>query len=140
MLSSSSRIGRATRYIGLFMTPEERQRPEVLKYFDNAMIETSRRAAGACDPLRTPHAHALHTALLPNQVLTRRQHHYLQGLMYKVMEDGLETLSCDESHELFSQRSSLRELHGWLWSTVTNEAVDHEERCQDSVPGSRSAT
>jgi membrane glycosyltransferase len=140
MLSSSSRIGRATRYIGLFMTPEERQRPEVLKYFDNAMIETSRRASGACDPLRTPHAHALHTALLPNQVLTRRQHHYLQGLMYKVMEDGLETLSCDESHELFSQRSSLRELHGWLWSTVTNEAVDHEERCQDSVPGSRSAT
>jgi membrane glycosyltransferase len=124
MLSSSSRLGRATRSIGLFMTPEERQRPEVLEYFDSAMIETSRRASDACDPLRTPYAYTLHTALLPDEVLTRRQQHYLQGLLYKVMDEGLEALSCDESHALFSQPSSLRELHGWLWSTVTPEAVE----------------
>lgn len=121
MLSSSSQLGRVARYLGLFMTPEERQRPEVLEYFKTAMIDTSQRASSVCDAVRSPYAHALHIALLPNEVLSRRQLHYLQGLLYKVIEEGLASLSTEELHDLFSHTASLRELHSWSWSTVSNE-------------------
>jgi len=123
MLSSSSQLGRVARSMGLFMIPEERQRPEVLEHFNTAMANASQRTTNACDALRTPYAHALHIALLPNEVLSRRQLHYLQGLLYKVMEEGLASLSTNELHDLFSHASSLRELHGWIWSTGTNKAV-----------------
>jgi membrane glycosyltransferase len=116
MLSSSSQLGRAARFTGLFMTPEERQPPEVLEYFNTAMIDSSQRVTSACDALRTPYAHALHVALLPNEVLSRRQLHYLQGLLYKVMEEGLASLGTDELREIFSHAASLRELHSWFWT------------------------
>ena len=124
MLSSSSRLGRIARYMGLFLIPEERQRPEVLEHFNKAMIDRSQRAATACDALRTPYAHALHIALLPNEVLSRRQLHYLQGLLYKVMEEGLASLTTDELHDLFSHASSLRELHGWIWGAGSTKTVN----------------
>ena len=124
MLTSISQLGRFTRKLGLFMTPEEQQRPEVLDYFNTAMIDTSQRASNACDALRSPYAHALHTALLPNEVLSRRQLHYLQGLLYKVMEEDLESLSTDELHDLFSHAASLRELHGWIWSRGSSKRIN----------------
>ncbi len=124
MLTSISQLGRLARKLGLFMTPEEQQRPEVLDYFNTAMIDTSQRASNACDALRSPYAHALHTALLPNEVLSRRQLHYLQGLLYKVMEEDLESLSTDELHDLFSHAASLRELHGWIWSTGSSKRIN----------------
>jgi membrane glycosyltransferase len=124
MLSSSSQLGRVARYMGLFMIPEERKRPEVLEHFNTAMTNASQRTTNACDALRTPYAHALHIALLPNEVLSRRQLHYLQGLLYKVMEEGLASLSTNELHDLFSHASSLRELHGWIWSTGASKTVN----------------
>jgi membrane glycosyltransferase len=127
MLSSSSQLGRVTRYLGLFMTPEERQRPEVLEYFKTAMTDTSQRASSVCDAVRSPYAHALHIALLPNEVLSRRQLHYLQGLLYKVIEEGLASLSTEELHDLLSHTASLRELHSWSWSTVSSE-VNHVQK------------
>ena len=116
MLSSSSLLGRLTRRIGLFIIPEERQRPEVLEYFNTAMHESGQRTDNACDALRSPYAHALHTALLPNEVLGRRQLHYLQGLLYKVTEDGLASLSTDELRDVFSHAASLSEIHSWIWT------------------------
>jgi membrane glycosyltransferase len=116
MLSSSIQLGLFTHRLGLFMTPEERQRPEVLEYFNQAMNKIKEHPINACDGLRSPYAHALHIALLPNEVLSRRQLHYLQGLIYKVMEEGLASLSKDELHDIFSHAASLRELHGWIWS------------------------
>ena len=116
MLSSSSLLGRITRRIGLFIIPEERQRPEVLEYFNAAILESGRRATDACDALHSPYAHALHTALLPNEVLGRRQLHYLQGLLYKVTEDGLASLTTDELRDVFSHAASLREMHSWIWT------------------------
>jgi membrane glycosyltransferase len=124
MLSSSSRLGRVARYLGLFMIPEERQRPAVLEYFNTAMVESTRHTSSACDALRTPYAHALHIALLPNEVLSRRQLHYLQGLLYKVMEEGLASLNTAELHDLFSHVSSLRELHGWIWGMESDKKIN----------------
>jgi hypothetical protein len=46
----------------------------------------------------------------------KRQQHYTQGLLYKVMEDGLRSLGTNELRELYSHDEALRELHGWLWS------------------------
>ena len=124
MLSSSSQLGRIARYMGLFTIPEEQQRPEVLEYFNTAMIDASQRAITACDAIRSPYAHALHIALLPNEVLSRRQLHYLQGLLYKVMEEGTASLSTNELHDLFSHAASLRELHSWIWSTGSSRTLN----------------
>jgi membrane glycosyltransferase len=117
IFSSSIRLGRIARQLGLFVTPEERQQPLELEYFNTAMIDVSQRSSSACNTLRAPYAHAMHTALLPNEVLSRRQQHYLQGLLYKVIDEGLTSLSPEELHDLFSHEVSLRELHCWIWST-----------------------
>ena len=118
MLSSSVHLGHVTRGMGLFLTPEERQRPEVLVEFDKAMAAVHANPVIACNALREPSAQALHLALLPpEEVLSRRQLHYAQGLMYKVMEEGLHSLGTAEQRALFSRSESLRELHDWVWST-----------------------
>ncbi|MEZ5502479.1 MAG: hypothetical protein R3E50_07370 [Halioglobus sp.] len=117
MLSSSVHLGQLARNLGLFVTPEERQRPEVLLEFDKAMAEIPSQPVDAADALRNPGAQALHLALLPpEEILSRRQQNYAQGLMYKTMEEGLAALSVAEQRELFSRAHSLRELHDWIWS------------------------
>lgn len=119
MLSSSVHLGHITRDLGLFMTPEERKRPEVLLEFDQAMAAVQSRPVSAHDALHEPHSQALHLALLPpDELFSRRQQHYAQGLMYKAMEEGLHSLSTAEKRELFSRADSLRELHDWVWSTA----------------------
>jgi len=119
IISSSRSLGRITRRLGLFLTPEERQRPPVLVQFDAAMAEASRGATNACDALREPYVHALHLSLLPDEVLSRRQLHYAQGLLYKAMEEGFGSLSGSEKRDLFSRVPALREMHGWMWSSGT---------------------
>ncbi|HEY6131201.1 MAG TPA: hypothetical protein VIV27_04245, partial [Halioglobus sp.] len=118
MLSSSVHLGHITRRLRLFMTPEELQRPEVLVEFDKAMAVVPSNPMNAHNALREPHAHALHLALLPTEeVLSRRQMHYAQSLLYKTMEEGLPSLSTVERRELFSRANTLRELHDWAWGT-----------------------
>jgi membrane glycosyltransferase len=117
MVSSSVRLGHIARDMGLFVTPEERQRPEVLVEFDKAMAVIPSNPIDVTDALREPHTQALHLALLPSEELpSRRQQNYAQGLMYKTMEEGLPALSTAEQRELFSRAHSLRELHDWVWS------------------------
>ena len=84
-----------------------------------AMAAVRSNPIGVRDALREPSAQALHLTLLPpEELLSRRQKHYAQGLMYKAMEDGLHSLSTAEKRELFSRADSLRELHDWVWSTA----------------------
>lgn len=119
MLSSSVHLGRLTRKLGLFMTPQERQRPEVLLEFDKAISAPAHDTMSVSAAVREPFMQALHMALLPpDEVLSRRQQHYAQGLMYKSMEEGLHSLSTAEQRELFSRPDSLRELHDLSWSTA----------------------
>ncbi|MEZ5571291.1 MAG: glucans biosynthesis glucosyltransferase MdoH [Halioglobus sp.] len=117
MLSSSVYLGRRARDWGLFVTPQERKRPEVLLDFDTALAAAANNTLAVDEALREPYVQALHVALLPpDTVLSRRQQHYRQGLMYKVMEEGLQALSTAEQRELFSRPESLRELHDWAWT------------------------
>jgi membrane glycosyltransferase len=107
----------------LFVTPEERKRPEVLVEFDSAMANIQSHPINASDELREPYTQAMHLALLPpEEVLSRRQQHYAQGLLYKTMEDGLHSLSTAEQRELFSRAHSLRELQDWLWSSSSKSS------------------
>jgi membrane glycosyltransferase len=116
MFSSSVTLGRSLRRAGLFLTPEERQPPPILAHFSSALAASTARQSESCNALRSPYALALHRALLPDEIPSRRQLHYTQGLLYKVMEDGLSSLSAGELRELYSHDEPLRELHGWLWS------------------------
>jgi membrane glycosyltransferase len=118
MLSSSVRLGHITRKLGLFVTPEERQRPDVLVAFDQALAASKSRAMTVRDAVRDPHLQALHQALLPpDEVQSRRQRHYAQGLLYKTMEEGLDALTTAEQRELLSRSDYLREVHEWIWTT-----------------------
>jgi membrane glycosyltransferase len=124
MLSSSVHLGQVSRSLGLFVTPEERQRPDILLEFDAAMAATPLQSLTARGALRDLPVHALHLALLPTEeILSRRQLHYIQGLMYKSMEEGLPALSAGEQRDLFSRSESLRELHDWTWSTATQQVA-----------------
>jgi len=119
MLSSSVQLGRLTRDLGLFVTPEERKRPEVLREFDQAMTAVQSKPMSVRDALWEPRSHALHLALLPpDELFSRRQQHYAQGLMYKAMEEGLQSLTTAEKRDLFLRADSLSELHDWVWGTV----------------------
>ena len=119
MLSSSVHLGRVTRDLGLFVTPEERKRPEVLREFDQAMAAVQSKPMSVRDALWEPRSHALHLALLPpDELFSRRQQHYAQGLMYKAMEEGLQSLTTAEKRDLFLRADSLSELHDWVWGTV----------------------
>lgn len=119
MLSSSVHLGHVTRDLGLFVTPEERKRPEVLREFDRAMAAVHPKPMSVRDALWEPHSQALHLALLPpDELYSRRQQHYAQGLMYKAMEEGLQSLSTAEKRDLFMRADSLRELHDWVWGTA----------------------
>jgi len=119
MLSSSVQLGRLTRDLGLFVTPEERKRPEVLREFDQAMAAVQSKPMSVRDALWEPRSHALHLALLPpDELFSRRQQHYAQGLMYKAMEEGLQSLTTAEKRDLFLRADSLSELHDWVWGTV----------------------
>ena len=116
MLTSSVRLGQFTRSMGLFATPEEQQRPDVLADFDRAMATAPAAPISIHDALHDPYAHTLHLALLPPQaLLNRRQQHHLQGLLYKVIEEGLSSLTTAEQRVLCSEWDSLRELHSWVW-------------------------
>ncbi len=118
MVSSSVRLGQIARRLGLFVTPEERKRPDVLVEFDAALAAKTAWPVALRDAVRDPHMQALHQALLPpDEVQSRRQRHYAQGLMYKTMEEGLEALSTAEQRELLSRGESLREVHDWAWTT-----------------------
>ena len=120
MLTSSVRLGLFTRSMGLFATPEELQRPEVLVDFDSEMASVPASPISVRDALHDPYTNSLHLALLSAQgLLNRRQQHHLQGLLYKVIEEGLSSLTTAEQRALFSERDSLLELHSWVWSSKT---------------------
>ncbi len=121
MISSSTRLGRAARERGLFLTPQERTRPEVLRHFDAAIVARPHPPADALHALLEPAVHSLHLVLLPPEPVAGRRHqHYVQGLLYKVMEDGLGALDTPERRALFSEPDALRELHSWMWSKAVN--------------------
>ncbi len=124
MFSSSMTLGRQARKWGLFLTPQETSLPQVLQFLrDNMRKDAEMPAppvAGAgrfSQAFIEPFVNALHIALLPAHLHapSRRRRHYLESLIYQLLEDGPHSLSAAEKRELLADQDTLRRLHILAW-------------------------
>jgi len=124
MFSSSMTLGRQARKWGLFLTPQETSLPQVLQFLrDNLRKDAEMPAlpvAGAgrfSQALTEPFVNALHIALLPAHLHapSRRRRHFLESLIYQLLEDGPHSLSAAEKRELLADQDTLRRLHILAW-------------------------
>jgi membrane glycosyltransferase len=120
MLLSNQRLGRLAKTLGLFLITEEKQPPAV---FERQQFHQANsvdfKPPGNCflHVITEPPLNALHLSLLPPDTrVSTRQRHYLQGLVYQLLEDGADTLTAQEKRALLSHRETLHNLHLLSWS------------------------
>lgn len=125
MLLSHVSLGQRARRWGLFLIPEESAPPLVLQRLavhlhtpDPPLLANAGDAPNSrfLQTLTDPLTHALHQALLPPDKADKRHQHYLQGLIYQLLEEGVETLTPVEKRALLSSPQTLQELHRLTWS------------------------
>jgi membrane glycosyltransferase len=119
IVSSSTRLGRWMRSMGLLLTPEESNPPRIVRLLHDNLSHASPQAAapvGLHRGVTDPGVCALHLALLPNRPTKKRHRHQLKALIYQLIEDGVENLSVAERRELISDPETLMRLHTLAWS------------------------
>jgi len=125
MLSSSIALGRKSRELGLFLTPEETDPPSVLRYLDENLREDDpvlpvlwdRPSSRFVQALTDPYVNALHLSLLPeSEPPGKRRRHYLEGLIHQLEEEGPDSLSAAQKRELIADSDTLLRLHALFWS------------------------
>ncbi|OUD13961.1 glucans biosynthesis glucosyltransferase MdoH [Thioflexithrix psekupsensis] len=122
MLLSHVTLGQGARRWGLFLIPSEVKPPHLLqdlRYWQHVEHQAvAPHANRFIQALLDPAVNALHAALLPmpKKPLNRRYRHYLQGLVYQLLEEGLSSLSASERRALLLDRETVLQLHSLLWS------------------------
>lgn len=123
MVSSHITLGRKAKHLGLFLTPQEIARPEVLQRLDKHLKECKLSSHRASRPqglwiqaIFDPMVHALHLSLLPEHTLSRRRRHYLEGLSIHLLEEGPDALTPGERRDLLCDRDGLMKLHTLIWA------------------------
>ncbi len=124
MLSSSMALGRGSRQLGLFLTPEETEPPTVLRDLEDrlhnhqpvlpVLRETPR--SRFMQVLMDPYVNVLHRSLLPEREPPgKRRQHYLEGLIHQLEEEGPDSLSPAQKRELIADPETLLRLHALFW-------------------------
>jgi len=125
MLSSSIALGRQSRELGLFLTPEETEQPVVLRYLEENLEEDEpvlpvlreKPASRFVQALTDPYVNALHLSLLPEREPPgKRRRHYLEGLVHQLEEEGPDSLSAAQKRDLIADPETLQRLHALFWS------------------------
>lgn len=122
MFSSSMVLGRGARRLGLFLTPEETHCPKVLDLLKHDLDVATGSADSAAGydyftrAIRDPRVNALHLALLPSRIPSKRRRHYLEGLVIQLLEDGIASLAVADKREILSDPDTLLRLHVLAWS------------------------
>ncbi len=125
MLSSSMALGRGSRELGLFLTPEETDPPAVLRYLEEDLEEDDPALPVLRDKphsrfvqvLTDPYVNALHLSLLPQREPPgKRRRHYLEGLVHQLEEEGPDSLGAAQKRDLIADPDTLRRLHALFWS------------------------
>ena len=131
MLSSSIALGRQARELGLFLTPEETERPVVLRYLEENLedrdpaLPVLRHRPGSrfVQALTDPYVNALHLSLLPERAPPgKRRRHYLEGLIHQLEEEGPDSLSAAQKRDLITDPGTLLRLHALFWSRPPTNA------------------
>lgn len=134
MLSSHVSLGRTTRRWRLFLTPQEFSQPRVLKLLEDNLQRVAEKPAPAAavshfaEAISNPFVNALHVSLQPAQSLDRRRRHYLEGLSYRVLDDGPDSLSGREKRDLLLHQETLLSLHTWVWSQTAVMGPDYGDK------------
>lgn len=121
ILLSSLKLGLQARHQRLFLIPEEIQPPAVLTRLKHyvqqpdtlPLLSTTSRFIQV---IVEPPVYALHASLLPKIINSKRYQHYLQGLIYQLLEDGPEQLTATEKRALLTDHATLQTLHWLTWS------------------------
>jgi membrane glycosyltransferase len=125
MITSRTSLGQLARRAGLFLTPEESSEPRVLKLLEDNLAQqlASTHSGGAgsdrdvwSQTVVNPCPYALHASLLPDETPSRRRRHALEGLIFKLQDEGPDSLTSQEKRTLISHRDGLYELHTLLWA------------------------
>jgi len=122
MVLSHVSLGQRARRYGLFLIPEETHPPQILialqHYLQlNNTKMTARYSSHFVQTILEPKMLALHALLLPPPVASnRRYRHYLQGLIYQMLEEGVDSLTAAEKQALLSDRTILLKLHTTSWT------------------------
>ncbi len=118
ILSSSTALGLLAKKLGLFLTPDESDPPDVIRYL-RANLEAAAAEEVELDEqqkIADPGICALHLALLPNRLARKRVRHQLKALVYQAIEDGSESLAQNDKRALVADPESLLRLHTLAWN------------------------
>ncbi|WP_045223842.1 glucans biosynthesis glucosyltransferase MdoH [Methyloterricola oryzae] len=120
IMSSSTKLGVLTRRMGLFLTPEESNPPEVIRLLHANLkqleVENEARFGSDRQAIADPGVCALHFALLPNRPVKRRHRYELKALIYRLIEDGYDKLSPVEIRSMVADPETVMRLHTLAWS------------------------
>jgi membrane glycosyltransferase len=117
IISSSTALGLLAKRLGLFLTPDETDPPDVIRYLRTQLDQSSDEAArDERGKIADPAVCALHVALLPDRLVKKRVRHHLRALTYQVIEEGPASLSQSDKRALVADPESLMRLHTLSWS------------------------
>ena len=120
MVTSRVSAGLRAKRWGLFLTPEEVEPSDVVKYLRNAMNvpeePNPNKLTGFQKAMIDPLVNALHTSMLPPPSQSKRQRFFLESLIFKLIEDGPKSLTPQEKRELLSDSETMKRLHILAWS------------------------
>ncbi len=121
IILSYASLGHWARQLKLFLIPTEMQPPDLLQDL-RYWLHVEQHVVPAHDNrfiqvLAEPKVNALHLALLPAHASApdKRYRHYLQGLVYQLLEEGINSLSASERRALLLDRETVLQLHTLLW-------------------------
>ena len=128
--SSSSYLGNITRKMGLFLTPEEINPPAVIRYLEQNIRDFPVSLSPALQKsayglVIDPGVCALHISMLPPKPVTKRNHHELMALYYRVIEDGMDSLTWSEKRSLIEDPESTRRIHALAWRDWYKDSTNH---------------
>ena len=125
--SSSPKIGRVLKRLGLFLIPEEIEPPDPLRSLSSLMERVPTLTDAEATPpmhqgfvraVTDPNVNALHRSLLRNERrLSRGITLRRLTIQEKAIDDGPERLSAKEKLELLSDPARMLDLHQKIWET-----------------------
>ena len=133
ILLSKSSFGRATRRLGVFLTPEETFPPYELKRLQQNLAECYRHLP-PIEPLRAdygltqavldPYVNALHVALLRQRKQTQESREWFAQLRERLLRDGPAKFTVKEKMALLLDADSMMSLHRDLWSCPADDLAE----------------
>jgi membrane glycosyltransferase len=133
ILLSKGALGRATRSVGLLLTPEEVSPPYELKRLEQNLAECYRHLLpfgplrsdyGLLQAVLDPYVNSLHVALLRQKRQTEESREWFTQLRDRLLRDGPGKLTIKEKMALLMDAESMIALHRQLWNTPADSLAE----------------